>query len=312
MKPILPMEPTGSESIPQGQDWIAQVKWDGVRVLTYYDGDNVRLYNRKINERTRHYPEITDIRSYCDAGSAILDGEVIALGPDGRPSFHEVMRRDGLRRMEKVPQMQRAVPITYMIFDVVYKDGVWLDRRPLQERMEILAAMIKPDHHVQLVSSHDEGRALFDVVKQHGLEGIVMKKRTSPYFIGEKRDVWQKIKNYRDLIAAIGGFTLRDGIVNAVLLGLYDDQGRFWYIGHTGTGKLTHQQWKELTARLAPTVVKERPFVNKPERHADAFWVQPTLTAKIKYAEWTEGRSLRQPSIQAFVDVPPYECTFET
>jgi bifunctional non-homologous end joining protein LigD len=140
----------------------------------------------------------------------------------------------------------------------------------------------------------------------------VMKKRTSPYFIGEKRDVWQKIKNYRDLIAAIGGFTLRDGIVNAVLLGLYDDQGRFWYIGHTGTGKLTHQQWKELTARLAPTVVKERPFVNKPERHADAFWVQPTLTAKIKYAEWTEGRSLRQPSIQAFVDVPPYECTFET
>jgi bifunctional non-homologous end joining protein LigD len=312
MKPILPMEPTGSESIPRGKDWIAQVKWDGVRVLTYYDGDDVRLYNRKRNERTCHYPEITDIRSYCDAGSVILDGEVIALGPDGKPSFHEVMRRDGLRRMEKVPQMQRAVPVTYMIFDVVYKDGVWLDNRPFQERMEILSAMIKPDHHVQVVSSHDDGQALFDVVKQHGMEGIVMKKLTSRYFIGEKRDVWLKIKYYRDLIAAIGGFTLRDGIVNAVLLGLYDDQGRFWYIGHTGTGKLTHKQWKELTDRLAPTVIKERPFVNKPDRHADAYWVQPMLTAKIKYAEWTEGRSLRQPSIQAFVDVPPYECTFET
>ncbi|MFC7440571.1 non-homologous end-joining DNA ligase [Laceyella putida] len=308
MKPIIPMEPKSSELIPHGHDWIAQVKWDGVRALTYCDGHEVRLFNRRLNERTLHYPELTDIQSYCHADSVILDGEIIALGADGKPSFHEVMRRDSIRRMDKVPQVQKLVPITYMIFDVIFKNGEWLNHRSLSERMEILSDIIKPSRSVQMVSSHDDGQALFHVIRQHGMEGIVMKKRNSPYLIGMKKDLWLKVKNYRDLIAVIGGFTLSGGIVNAVLLGLYDDEKRFWYIGHTGTGKLSGQDWRELTERLKPIVIKERPFVNKPERHSDAYWVQPTLTAKIKYAEWTEGHSLRQPSIQAFVDVPPHEC----
>lgn len=311
MKPIIPMEPVNSEAIPIGKEWIAQVKWDGVRILTYFDGQSVGLYNRKQHERTLHYPEITNIGAYCSAQSIILDGEVIALGADGKPSFHEVMRRDGIRRMEKVAMAQREVPVTYMIFDVIYKDGIWLDKHPYQERMEVLTAAIQPNDQVQLVTSHDDGQALFDVIKLHGMEGIVLKKLSSTYAIGQKKDSWLKKKNYRDLIAAIGGFTLNAGIVNAVLLGLYDAEGRFWYIGHTGTGKLTHQEWRELTETLKPLVRKERPFINKPERHGDAYWVKPTITAKIKYAEWTEGRSLRQPSIQSFVDVRPEECVFD-
>ncbi|SEN29542.1 non-homologous end-joining DNA ligase [Lihuaxuella thermophila] len=310
MKPIIPMEPSRSDSIPQGQEWVAQVKWDGVRVLTYYDGREVRLYNRKMHERTLHYPEIIDIHSYCDADSVILDGEIIALGSDGKPSFHEVMRRDGIRRMEKVAQAQKRVPVTYMIFDVIYKNGIWLNQRPLIERIKILSDLIQPNDYVQLVSSHDDGQALFHAVRQHGMEGIVMKKTNSPYRIGKKDDVWLKIKNYRDLIAVVGGFTLSGGMVNAVLLGLYDEQGRFWYIGHAGTGKLTQQDWRELTERLKSNVSKDRPFVNKPDRSLKAYWVKPALTAKIKYAEWTEGHSLRQPSIQAFVHVPAHECKF--
>jgi bifunctional non-homologous end joining protein LigD len=310
MEPILPMEPVGSDYIPQGPDWIAQVKWDGVRLLTYFDGKQVKLFNRNRNERTHHYPEVADIRPYCRAESVILDGEIIALGADGKPSFHEVMRRDGIRRMEKVAQVMKAVPVTYMIFDVIYKDGNWLDRESLQHRLEILAAMIEPKNHIQLVPSHADGRVLFEIIRQHGMEGIVMKKLQSPYVMGEKKDSWLKIKHYRDLIAAIGGYTLRGGIVNSVLLGLYDAEGKFWYVGHTGTGRLTHQEWRTLTQLLSPITLKERPFVNKPVRHADAYWVKPMFTVKIKYAEWTEGQSLRQPSIQAFLDLPPEQCTF--
>jgi bifunctional non-homologous end joining protein LigD len=311
MKPIIPMEPMTSDTIPQEQGWTAQVKWDGVRVLTYHDGRRVRLFNRKGNERTLHYPEITDLGTYCRADSVILDGEVIALGSDGKPSFHEVMRRDGIRRMQNVPHMQRIVPITYMIFDCLYLNGEWINQRSLQDRIRLLAETIEPNNHVQLVSSHDNGSALFEVIRQHGMEGIVMKRLDAPYFIGAKKKVWLKIKHYRDVIAAIGGFTLNGGVVSAVLLGLYDEDGQFWYIGHAGTGKLSRQEWRELTDRLMPTVIRERPFVNKPERHADVFWVKPTLTAKIKYAEWTEGRSLRQPSIQAIVDVPPHACRLD-
>lgn len=310
MKPILPMEPKISVTVPKGEDWISQVKWDGVRILTYYDGQAVRLYNRKPYERTEHYPELIDIKSYCNANSVILDGEVIALGPDGKPSFHEVMRRDGIRRMERVEQVRKVVKITYMIFDVVYYNGEWVDGHPWSNRMEILSSIISPNEYVQLVSSHDNGQALFDVIRQQGMEGILMKKKNSPYLIGEKKDFWLKVKNYRDLIAVVAGYTLRGDIVNALLLGLYDAKGQLWYIGHSGTGKLSNQDWRDLTVKLQGLRVPNRPFVNKPEREREAYWVEPKLTVKIQYAEWTEGRSLRQPSIQAFVDIPPSECIF--
>lgn len=309
-KPIIPMEPKRSDTIPKGQDWISQIKWDGVRVLTYYDGDEIRLFNRKGNERTLHYPEITNIHAYCTADSVILDGEVIALGADGKPSFHEVMRRDGLRRMEKVPQAAQLVPITYMVFDILFKNGQWINQLPLSQRLEILQTTISTNEQIQLVSSHPDGESLFAVVKQYGMEGIVMKKPHSPYLIGEKKDTWLKIKNYQDLIAVVGGYTLNSGIVNAVLLGLYDENGKLWYVGHTGTGKMTRQEWVNLTKALQPSTVKERPFVNRPERIAGAFWVKPTVAMKIQFMEWTPDHSLRQPSIQSIVDVPVTECRF--
>jgi bifunctional non-homologous end joining protein LigD len=309
MKPIIPMEPKRVDTLPKGSEWLAQIKWDGVRILTYYE-NKVRLFNRKTHERTFHYPELANIQSYCKADSVILDGEVIALGPNGKPSFHEVMRRDGIRRMERVEQVRKTVNITYMIFDVLYFNGQWLTGYSLDERISVLSNIMIPNETVQLVSSHDDGQTLFDVMKSNGMEGIIMKKKVSPYVIGEKKDCWVKVKNYRDLIAVIGGFTLRDGIVNAILMGLYDEEGQLWYIGHSGTGKLSNREWRELTNRLRPLEIKERPFVNVPERQREAHYVHPELTVKIKYAEWTEGRSLRQPSIQGFVDVPAYECLF--
>ncbi|MFD2328993.1 hypothetical protein ACFSR7_07000 [Cohnella sp. GCM10020058] len=118
------------------------------------------------------------------------------------------------------------------------------------------------------------------------------------------------MKNYGDILAVIGGFTLNDGIVNAVLLGQYDQAGKLWYIGHTGTGRLTRAEWRDLTQTLAPMATKRSPFANRPDRHKDAYWVTPKLTAKVQYSEWRwrEGRALRQPSIQAFVEASPAQC----
>lgn len=309
MEPIVPFEPIKTDRIVKGERWIAQVKWDGVRILTYFDGRNVRLFNRKKNERTAHYPEITDIHKYFRADSVILDGEMIALGPDGTPSFHQVMRRDGIRRLDRVDQARKIVSVTYMVFDVVFFNGKWLDNRPLKERMEILSDKIRPNEHVQPVAHFDDGEALFDAVCEKGMEGIVLKDLESSYLIGGKDDRWQKKKNYRDLIAVIGGVTYRGSTVNAVLLGLYDDRGKLWYIGHAGTGRLTADDWRRLTERVQPLITHERPFVNRTERMREVTWVRPRLAVKIQYIEWLEGRSVRQPSIQAFVDVPPEECT---
>lgn len=310
MNPIIPFEPVVSGSIPAGPNWRYEIKWDGTRILTYNDGGSTSLFNRKKRNRTGHYPELLNFRSYCKASSAILDGEVIALAEDGKPSFHEVMRRDLIKRLERIEEVRRKVPVTYMIFDVVYVNGNWINDRPLAERLDILHNIIVPHEHVQLVSAHNDGNALFAVIEKQAMEGIVCKDLASTYAINGKDGRWLKVKNYGDITAVIGGFTLGGGFVNAVLLGQYDADGKLWYIGHTGTGKLKKSEWRDLTDVLKPMTVKDRPFVNQPERHHDAYWVTPKLTVKVQYSEWRwhEGRALRQPSLQAFVEVPAEDC----
>ncbi|MEW9669805.1 DNA ligase [Ammoniphilus sp. 3BR4] len=311
LAPIIPFEPIATETMPEGEEWVAQIKWDGVRVLTYFDGEEIKLFNRRINERTNHYPELTKIESYCSATSVILDGEIIALGENGKPSFHEVMRRDGLRRMERVKEVQKNVAITYMIFDVLYYNGQWIHHRSLEDRIEILGNIIRPQEYAQLVTVHRDADTLFEVIRQQGMEGIIVKDLLSSYTFDGKDKRWQKKKNFRDLIAVVGGITLRQGIVNALMLGAYDSAGKLWYIGHAGTGKLTKEEWRELTSLVQPLIQEERPFANRPERMKDAIWLQPKITVKIKFMEWTEGYSLRQPNIQGFVDIPPEEARLD-
>ncbi len=305
------MEPVASAAIPNGEDWIAQVKWDGVRVLTYADDGGVRLYNRKKNERTMHYPEITSISEYCSSRSVILDGEVISLGGNGKPSFQRVMRRDGLRNIDRVRIAIESVPIIYMIFDIVYLDGVWIHDKSLRERNQLLSSIITPNEHIQLVPSVEQTQGLFNAVQEQEMEGIVLKRIDSLYSIGKKREDWLKLKNFQDVIAVIGGFTLRHNTVNSILLGLYDSLGRLQYVGHTGTGKMTVSDWKELTKELKEMVTEQLPFNKIPQRRTDAVWVQPKKTVKIKFAEWTEGGALRQPSIEGFIEFPPEECLLE-
>jgi bifunctional non-homologous end joining protein LigD len=310
LKPIIPFEPVISHTIPTENHWRHEIKWDGTRILTYHNNEGTKLFNRKQRERTFHYPELTALQSYCRATSVILDGEVIALADNGKPSFHEVMRRDMIQRLERVKDAQLKIPITYMIFDIAYYNGQWINHLPLSERIELLSSIITPSEHVHLVSVHNHGETLFKVMQQQDMEGIVCKDLRSTYSLGAKDDRWKKVKNYGDVIAVIGGFTLRGGLVNAVLLGQYDLEGKLWYIGHTGTGKLTKEEWRNLTQILTPAVMNACPFAKKPQRYKDAFWVRPTITAKVQYSEWRwqEGRALRQPSIQAFVTAPPQEC----
>lgn len=308
LNPIYPFEPVSSDRVPEGPEWISQIKWDGVRIVSYYNGAETKLFNRKLNERTNIFPELTNSKSYTSANSIILDGEVIALDKNGNPSFHEVMRRDGIRRLDRVKYVMEAVPIFYMIFDILYYNGEWVIDRPLKERLELLSKVVTPNEQIQIIPINKDNQALFDVSKQHGLEGIVCKNLNSRYIIDGKNSDWQKIKNYKDLIVVIGGVTYRSGIVNSVLVGLYDQQDRLWYIGHVGTGKLTNAEWKDLTKVVETIKINRNPFANEPKRVKEIQWLEPLLTVKVQFIEWTEGHSLRQPSIQAFVDHDPKTC----
>ncbi|MNJ41110.1 putative DNA ligase-like protein [compost metagenome] len=307
LKPVIPFEPVRSEVIPSGPDWITQVKWDGVRMLAYYDGFETRLINRKGNERSRQYPEFLDAPSYCRANSVILDGEMIALSGD-RPSFHEVMRRDSLRREQEIRFAAKQIPAIYMIFDVLYYNGDWVTGRSLAHRQQLLQDIIIPNGQLQLVPSYTNGERLYAIMKERGWEGIVSKRLDSTYALGGKDGRWQKLKLGYDLYAVIGGVTYRDGVMNALLLGLYDEAGQFIYIGHTGSGKLNNEEWRHLTQRISSLVMKERTFHNIPQRIKGAIWVQPSLTVKVQFMEWTPGGTMRHPVLQGVADVPPQSC----
>ncbi|MFC3771427.1 RNA ligase family protein [Paenibacillus sp. GCM10012303] len=302
LKPVIPFEPIRADKLPAGPNWIAQIKWDGVRMLVYFDGQETRLWNRRRNEKTLQYPEFTDIRSYCSAFSVILDGEMIALD-QSKPAFHEIMKRDRLRTANKIGLAVSQTPVTYMIFDVLYCNGEWVNGRPLEQRQQLLEQIIIPGERVHTVKNYPDPSALLEVMKAHGMEGIVCKDLTSTYPLDGKDGRWQKVKLYHDRYAVVGGVTFRGKVVNALLLGLYDENGTLYYIGHAGTGKVTMAEWERLTARVQTMFARERPFRNEPERSKDAFWIRPEIVVKVQFLEWTPDGIMRHPSIQSFAEV---------
>ncbi|SET98677.1 DNA ligase [Paenibacillus sp. NFR01] len=310
LKPLVPFEPVLATGLPAGDPWIAQLKWDGVRMLSYFDGSEAALVNRRGNPRTLQYPELAKPASYCRAQSCILDGEIIAL-ESGKPSFHEIMRRDSLKIESAIRATAPRIPVLYMVFDILYCDGVWLLDQPLSVRQQMLGEHLLPHPHVQNVPSYTNPAELFAAAQKAGLEGIVCKDTGSTYTPGGKDKRWQKRKNILDVTAVAGGVTFRDGIVNALLFGLYDGAGRLHYIGHAGAGKLTVQDWRALTEEARRLAIGQMPFVNTPERSKDALWIAPELVFKLHFLEWNPSGTLRQPVIQAQVNQSPKQCLLE-
>ncbi|MBD2871416.1 ATP-dependent DNA ligase [Paenibacillus arenilitoris] len=310
LKPVFPFEPVSASVSPEGSNWVAQIKWDGVRILLYYDGGGTRLFNRKLNERTLQFPEFADIGAFCKAHSVILDGEMIAFDQN-KPSFHEVMRRDSLKQAHGIAQAVSRIPVTYMVFDVLFCNGEWVTDRPLEYRQALLGQMIVPQSHVQLSQNFDDGEALYELMTRHRMEGVVFKDLRSAYGINGKDGRWRKRKVKKDLYAVVGGVTFRHDTVNALLLGLYSDDRELIYIGHAGTGKLTQKDWAAITEGTRRMKVPDRPFLNEPARSKEAVWVKPEIAVKVEFLELTPGGTMRHPSIQAIVGLNGRECTID-
>lgn len=308
LRPVIPFEPVlVSELPPSGDPWIAQVKWDGVRMLSYFDGLTLKLINRRGNDRTVQYPEFAGLSESCRASSFILDGEMIALS-GGKPSFHQIMSRDSLRRQMEISFAVQRIPVIYMVFDLLFCDGEWVTSLPLSERQNRLRQLILPNERLQLVPNVDEAASLYQVMKERGWEGIVCKNLDSSYAIGGKDARWQKLKLSHDLHAVIGGVTYRDGVVNALLLGVYDDEGRLIYIGHAGSARWRAEDWLRLTKEASRLKTLTRPFLHPPTRLKDAVWLRPELTVKVAFMEWTAGGTMRHPVIHGWSQVEPEAC----
>jgi bifunctional non-homologous end joining protein LigD len=317
---IHPMLATPVDEAFDGAEWLFEIKWDGYRAVAFIADGKLRLISRNQNELTERFPELKDLPKFVRAKSAILDGEVVALDEQGRASFSLMQQRTGFRPGGRRGATKADVPVLYYAFDLLYLDGYDLRKLRLEERKKKLASLLITGDSVRYSDHYEkQGKALFEMARAKGLEGILAKKRDSIY--QERRtSEWLKIKIRHRLEGVIGGYTEPEGIrahFGSIVLGLYDKEGRLIHVGQAGSGfdqKSLDDVWKLLKKRET----KKNPFHGEVEALRKVYWVKPELVAEIEYAEWTGGASAGSgPKLRAPVflglrdDKEPKECVIE-
>jgi bifunctional non-homologous end joining protein LigD len=301
-------------------EWLFEIKWDGYRAVAFLDNGGMRLVSRNQNDLTARYPELKHLPQFVQAKQAILDGEVVALDAEGRPSFSLMQQRTGFRPGGRRAPADADVPVLYYAFDLLYLDGYDLRRAPLEARKAALAAVLLPGDSARFSDHYEErGKALFDMARQKGLEGILAKKRDCPYQEQRSRD-WLKIKIRHRLESVIGGYTEPEGsrpYFGSVVLGLYDQKGRLIHVGQAGSG-FTQKSLADMWKLLEKLATRQNPFYGEVEALRKTYWVRPQLVAEIEFAEWTHGSSgSSAPKLRAPVflglrdDKDPKECVLE-
>jgi len=317
---IHPMLAESVEKPFDGPDWLFEIKWDGYRAVTFIENGKARLVSRNQNDLTPRYPELQDLPQFIQAKSAILDGEVVALDEQGRASFSLMQQRTGFRPGGRRAAEKADVPVLYYAFDLLYLDGYDWRRMPLEERKLQLKSVAEPGDSLRY-SDHYEahGKALFDMARAKGLEGILAKRRASYYEERRSRE-WLKIKIRHTIECVVGGYTEPEGSrthFGSLVLGLYDDKGRLIHVGQAGSG-FKQRSLAEIWKILKPIETKRNPFFGEVEALRKTFWVKPELVAEIEYAEWTGGTNTgSSPKLRAPVflglrdDKEPKECTMK-
>lgn len=320
---LLPMLAKAGELPPRAQQerWGHEVKWDGIRALLWCDHGHVRIESRTQREITDRYPEVKPIgRALAAAGllEVLLDGELVALDDAGKPSFERLQSRMNAGSEAAIKRAARGAPVTYVIFDLLHRDGRSLLATPYEERRAQLDALQINGAAWRVPAFHrGNGAALLAATREQGLEGIVAKRLDSPYEPGRRSGAWLKLRNRLRQELVIGGWLPgegnREGRIGALLVGDRDQPGGpLRYAGRVGSG-LSEAQLDDLQRRFTQLARGTRPFAPAQRRAPSttiprtARWVEPVLVAEVEYTERTREGVLRQPVFKGLRDDKPPE-----
>ncbi len=279
---------------------VYEPKYDGIRAIAeVWPEGRARLWSRLGNDKTAQFPEVSDALAHWGRrlrAPVVLDGEIVALDARGQPiGFQNLQGRIHTTARAPAPQ---AVPVAFIVFDVL-KDG---DRdyrdRPLVERRAALVQLVSADSGTIRLSEQvvGDGRRLYSQALARGWEGLIAKRADSRYKSGARTPDWRKLKIVQVQEFVIGGWTEpRNARSNfgALLLGVYDGR-RLEYVGHSGTG-FTEAELDRVMARLRPLESRRCPFAAIPPSNERPHWVEPKLVAQVKFTEWTTDGRLRHP-----------------
>jgi bifunctional non-homologous end joining protein LigD len=283
-----------TDTLPEGDNWIYEVKFDGYRALLLKHRDRVELRSRNNNDLTATYPTVAAAARKLQAQTVTLDGEIVALDAHGRPSFQALQHRSA----------HRNYALVFYAFDLLHLDGEELTGLPLERRRERLPAVVKASGILLSDPLRGSARQVIDAVSSVGLEGIVAKRKDSRYEPGERSSAWVKLKLDKQQEFVIGGFRPGPHGVDALLVGYYEGKS-LRFAGKVRAGFTPHLR-RDVFAALKPLQTAKCPFGDLPhgrtsrwgggvtaEQMAEMTWVKPTLAAQIRFVEWTNDGHLR-------------------
>jgi len=292
---IEPMLLLRTERLPEGREWLHELKLDGYRALAIKTGGKVHLRSRNDNDFNARYPGIAKALAPMPDGT-VIDGEVVALDAEGRPSFNTLQNYGSA-----------GAPLHFFIFDLLVLKGQDVMSEPLVNRRELIEKHVLPELADPIRYSPILGGSLKDLVrsvKAQGLEGLVAKRRDSKYEPGLRSGAWQKMRVNAGQELVIGGYTPSPRNFDALVIGYYD-AGKLIYAARTRNG-FTPTSRAELFKKLKPLEIADCPFANLPEKKAGRWgagltaakmaecrWLKPVLVAQFEFVEWTSDQHLR-------------------
>ena len=313
------------------QDWVFEIKWDGVRSLSYIHKsmEILKIQSRNGNTITQRYPELIEpLKSAIDEQkcneSIVLDGEIVVLDKNGFPDFQSHQKRMNINLKKDIEMLSSQFPATYYIFDILYLDGFDLKELTLIERREILSDIIKKDKSNKRIKISDfiegDGNDIFAGIKKMNLEGMVAKHKLGKYHTGSRSKEWLKIKNTKTQDCVVIGYTRGEGnrekYFGSILLAAVDNnkspnENKLKFVGHSGSG-FDYEQLPHIYNNLKKIKVERCPIDYVPYTNRETTWVKPVLVVEIKHSDWTKDKIMRAPIFLGFrEDKNPQDCIIE-
>jgi len=294
---VSPMLATLGRDAFDSDDHLFEVKWDGTRAISFLEGDGYRIFNRNKRDMFPRYPELEVLNS-LERGT-VLDGEIVVLR-DGKPDFSAVMSRDHASDPRRIQAMIATHPITYVVFDILYKDYESTMGLPLSERKELLSEVLDTVESPHLAKSEGlrtSGSAFFDEIERMELEGMVAKDLGSTYQPGKRTDSWIKIKTTREVQCLILGF-VPDGTrdVKSLIIAV-EEEGDLRCVGKVGSG--LGQFMRRRLRTMLDECSREAPLIETKEV---GVWVEPEFFCTVRYLEMTREGGLRAPVFVGMVE----------
>jgi len=296
---IQPMLSDTVESPPKGEDYLYELKWDGIRALITLEEGQIKIRTRNELDVTVQFPELLDAEKSFRATTAVFDGEIVCLDASGKPLFKKVINRMMARGETNIQKLVRSNPAYCYLFDCLYLDGRPLINEPLLKRKEWLNDAIRKENAYRVSEIVEDGDLLFEAAKAHDLEGIMAKKKDSKYLPGKRSNLWLKVKVRQSCDCIIVGYTPgrgdRESTFGAIQIAERKTEGLL-YRGKVGTG-FDQETIKEVWGHLKSLNKVKKPALNggKVVDERLTTWVEPIIFAEISYAKVTPDLMYREP-----------------